>query len=197
MRKVSLFIIIFCAIAVFATADYFINIEPTIAVVRSASPTTQDLSDPYPNLTQNLLDQNTNQFSYNISKRDRSQQLFEKFDLSLLDNIRIYRNALALNGINTSIVIYEIQGPRNQGGLTYLNVKLKLIEQLDATEAINEVNDYGYNSFFYNSDTSPDNGFLLTQIKDNLFGFQYNKSIESNFTIIRNLIRALMDMTII
>ena len=154
MKKLHLLIIILLAIVAFAAADYYVNAR---SINLTQAPVTETPEDPYPNLVQTLLDVNQIGFNYKITKRNRTKHIFEKFDLSSLTKVRIYRNYLEKSDSESEddtssfpLVIYEIQGPSNQGGLSYLNLKLKIIDQMDATGNINEVSQYGYNSFFYN-----------------------------------------------
>jgi hypothetical protein len=192
MKKLSLAIIVLIAIAAFAAADYFVNapLEKLPGKVFNS-----DAADSHVNITQMLLDGNSSEFSYVISKRERVKQIFEKFDMSSLENVAIFKNTLDKKegqDPGSQIIIYEIQGPQNQGRITYLNLKLKLIDQTDITGTINEVSGYGYNSFFYNDLNNENTGFLLAQIKDNLFGFQYNKSDDGGgFETVKLMVEAL------
>jgi hypothetical protein len=88
-----------------------------------------------------------------------------------------------------TIYIYEIHGPIGQGSLTYLGVKLGFIRQIDATtEILNETNEYGQSSFFYNDTNYANIGFLLTQIGDNLYAFEYKKLLPDTFNTIKIII---------
>ena len=206
MKKVQLFIIILVVIILFAAGDYFVNTPGSIGNGASIIPVSEtdeinvQVPDPYQNLTQTLLDSNPAQFDYTIVKRDRTKQIFEKFDMSSLGNVVIYKNTLKkksdTEGLNP-ITIYEIQAGNNQGRLAYLNLKLRLIDQMGVTGNLNEVTEFGYNGFFYNDLNNKNTGFLLTQIKDNIYGFEYNKSDEGNFQTIQNMINALMDLDLI
>jgi hypothetical protein len=192
MKKLYFAIIVLIAIAAFASADYFINapLEKLPGEVFNSV-----AGDSQTNITQMLLDGNTAEFNYIISKRDRVKQIFEKFDMSSLENVAIFKNTLDKkeeHDPGSQIIIYEIQGPQNQGKITYLNLKLKLIDQTGITGTINEVSGYGYNSFFYNDLNNQNIGFLLAQIKDNLFGFQYNKSDDGgSFETVKLMVEAL------
>ncbi|MBU0577288.1 hypothetical protein KJ742_01795 [Patescibacteria group bacterium] len=199
MKKLQLFIVILIAIVAFTAADYYINTsgidlpdsDDQIDIVINAEDTEN-------NLTQDFLNSNP-AFDYVIIERNRTQQIFEKFDLSALSDVRIYQNTLSKSRLTTGpeeekIIIYEIQGESNQGRLTYLNLKMRLTDQMEHTASINETAKYGYNSFFYNDLNQENTGFLLTQIRDNLFGFQYNKANEDNFGIVKSMVDALMDL---
>lgn len=201
MKKIQLSIIILVVIILFAAGDYFVNAPGSIQI--SDAPVTQNdqvtqIEDQYSNLTQELLDFQSTELQYTIAKRDRSKQVFEKFDLSTLNNVVIYMNALkSVNADNSPIVIYEIQGRKNQGALIYQNMKLKIIDQMESKGIINEVTDYGYNGFFYNDPSNENIGYLVSQIKDNIFAFQYNKADQNNFITIQSMINALMEIDLL
>ncbi|MBN2087797.1 hypothetical protein JW758_05600 [Candidatus Peregrinibacteria bacterium] len=197
MKKAQLFIIIFIAIALFIAGDYYVNTPDGLRLADSSSteaPAVTQIEDPYPNLTQELLDYKPSEFNYKILKRERTKQLFEKFDLSNLANAVIYANILEGKA---PITIYEIQSKKNQGALVYQNMKLKIVDQMSSGGEINEVDGYGYNSFFYNDINNANTGYLISQIKDNIFGFQYSKADENNFTTIKSMINALMDIDLL
>ncbi|MBU0727247.1 hypothetical protein KKA95_01035 [Patescibacteria group bacterium] len=201
MKKIHLFIIILIAIVAFAAADYYANISMdegiTIEVEIPEGVGIDVETDA--NLTQALIDSNPT-FDYGLTQRSRTNQLFEVFDLSTLDGVRIYKNVLTKKGESAggegTIVVYEVHGDSSQGKMTYLNLKLKVIDQLEPTTSINEVSNFGYNAFFYNDINSVNSGFILSQIRDNLYGFQYSKADDKNFEIVKNMIQAIMDMKI-
>lgn len=197
MRRITLAIIVLFTVVALAAADYFINAP--LENLPGAS--TLNAQDSYTNITQLLIDSNPDKFYYVISKRDRTKQIFEKFDISSLDNVIIFKNTLdekTGKKAEDRIIIYEIQGPQNQGRLTYLDLKLKVIDQMGAIGSINETNAFGYNSFFYNDLNNKNTGFLLAQIKDNLFGFQYNKKDDGgNFETIKLMIEALKHLNLL
>jgi hypothetical protein len=197
MKKVQLYIILLIVIVLFASTDYFVNTPLSLsALIPQQGEEDTDVADPYPNLTQIFVGSDTDGFGYTVVKRDRTQQLFEKFDLSSVKDIRIYKNILNKKGggVAKPVIVYEIQGPKNQGKITYLNVKLKVIDQKDITSNLNEVSGFGYNGFFYNDKNNENTGFLLTQIKDTLFGFQYSKAETDKeaFDTIKDMVDALM-----
>lgn len=201
MKKAQLFIIILIVIVIFATGDYLVNAPGTIktADITTQSEITTQVEDPYPNLIQELLDFSAPEFNYTIVKRERSKQIFEKFDLSTLKNAIIHANALKSeeSDAGSPIVIYEIQGKKNQGALIYQNLKLKIIDQMASKGTVNEVTDYGYNAFFYNDPDNENTGYLVSQIKDNIFGFQYSKANADNFNTIKSMTNALMEIDLI
>ena len=202
MKRLPLAIIVLVAVVAFAAADYFIN-APLSELPDIISEFTADTQvfDSSANITQMLIDSNTAEFDYIIAKRDRAKQIFEKFDISSLENVVIFKNVLDKKegqGSGDRIIIYEIQGAPNQGQLTYLSLKTKVIDQMTGMGAINEVSGYGYNSFFYNDINNQNTGFLLTQIKDNLFGFQYNKGGDGkNFETIKLMIETLKHLNLL
>jgi hypothetical protein len=200
MKKSHFLIIILVLIVAFAAADYFINapLEKLPNLSQLQGEDTQ-VAENYPNIIQLLLDDNA-AFDYTLAKRSRTKQIFEKFDFSSVNDIVIFKNILDKKTVTDSpdkpgdynrIIIYEIQGPANQGRLTYLSLKTKLVDQMDVTGSINEVSGYGYNSFFYNDLNNQNTGFLFIQVKDNLFGFQYEKNNEPGFETIKQMIEAL------
>lgn len=90
------------------------------------------------------------------------------------------------------IYIYEIKGAKDQGSFTYLNVKLQFISQINATtETINEDSQFGQNSFFFNDLNYKNAAFLITQIGDTVFGFQYSKSSEGAYESIQSIIQSI------
>ena len=204
MPKIYFFILIFLGIVIFATTDYFFNVRTTTSPISSLV-TDVNSTEADSNLIQSLLNQDSS-LNYQIANRNRTTYVFEKFDASNMKNIRIYRNLLEApksektttstkTNEDTShypIIIYEIHGPKNQGSLTYLNVKLKFVDQLSDTENINEMNEYGHNSFFYNDLKNKNTGFLLIQIGDNLFGFQYQKKPKDSIDTIKTMIKAFI-----
>ena len=200
MKKAQLFIIILVVIVLFSAGDYFVNAPgslKTTDTVSSQKGQNAQIEDPYPNLVQELLDMNPTELQYKIVKRERSKQIFERFDMSTLNNVVIYLNTLRGSDTSTPIVIYEIQGKKNQGSLIYQNLKLKIIDQMASNGMVNEVTDYGYNAFFYNDPGNENTGYLVSQIKDNIFGFQYRKANQDNFTTIKSMINALMEIDLL
>jgi hypothetical protein len=202
MKRLPLVIIVLIAIVALAAADYFVNAPlENLPTFKSQPADDIQIGASYSNITQMLIDSNTTEFNYVITKRDRTKQIFEKFDMRSLENSVIFKNVLdKQEGEDTGdqIVIYEIQGPQNQGRITYLNLKLKLIDQMGAAGSVNEISGYGYNSFFYNDKNNENNGFLVSQIKDDLFGFQYNKKEDDgNFEIIKLMIDALNHLNLL
>lgn len=200
MKRLPLAIIVLIAIVALAAADYFVNAPLEIMPSLKSQPVDDQISTSYSNITQMLIDSNPAKLDYVISKRDRAKQIFDKFDMSSLDNSVIFKNILDKKeneSITDQIIIYEVQGPQNQGKIIYLNLKLKLIDQISSSENINEVSGYGYNSFFYNDKNNENTGFLISQIKDNIFGFQYNKENEDIFEVIKLMIDALNHLNLL
>jgi hypothetical protein len=187
MKKTPIAIVIFVTILIFAGADYAINIPKQKTSVITAP----GVNDEHPNLIQLLLEKHPLPLNYKITKRYRSTQIFEKIDLSRVEDLRVYRNRLEAENDISPLIIYEIQGPSGQGGLTYLNVKLAFKNQMDATEQFNEDNQFGHSSFYFNDLNNQSTSFLLVQINDHLFGFEFNKKEAKNFEIIKNMIETL------
>ncbi len=90
------------------------------------------------------------------------------------------------------IYLYEILGPKGQGNITYFNIKLQFSNQLNTeTEKINETSSFGSNSFFFNNTNYTNTAFLLVQISDNIYGFQYNKQDSSAYDDVKAIINKL------
>ncbi|MBU0706348.1 hypothetical protein KJ657_02090 [Patescibacteria group bacterium] len=200
MKKTQLAILFLAVIALFALADYFVNLpegipmpKPSVSSQKEGDATTPEVIN-HPNITKQILDQGGLPSDYSLEKRTRSTELFETFDLSELANVSIYKNVLV--GTDTQgqlpIYVYEIHGPVGQGGITYLNVKLAMVDQLGSEAGINETGDYGYNSLFYNDSKNPSNGFLLSQVEDMVFGFKYSKKSIQAFDLIKGLVNNYM-----
>jgi len=202
MKKLQLSILILAVIALFGFADYFVNVPEGIPSPTPALPSSQQNEDGqqppevvvHPNITKQILDAGGLDGSYTIEKRTRSTELFESFNLSELANISVYKNVLI--GVDAQgelpIYVYEIHGPAGQGSITYLNVKLAIIDQLGSAEGINETGDYGYSSLFYNDKKDQSTGYLLSQVEDMVFGFKFNKRSSKAFDFIRSLVNNYM-----
>ncbi|HDL89686.1 MAG TPA: hypothetical protein ENG14_02145 [Thermodesulforhabdus norvegica] len=201
MKKLQLAILILVVIALFGFADYTVNLPGGIPVPKPSLQTQQDESPALPNevvnhtnITKQILDQGGLAGTFAIEKRTRSTELFESFDLSGMANVSIYKNILI--GVDTQgqlpIYVYEMHGPAGQGSITYLNVKLAMIDQIGSETGINETGDMGYNSLFYNDKNNPSTGFLISQVEDTVFGFQYNKKSRQAFDFIKSLVNNYM-----
>lgn len=201
MKKLQLVILILVVITLFGFADYFVNLPEGIPRPRPSVPTepSDDTSQApnvitHPNVTKQILESGDLESRYKIEKRTRSTELFEIYDLSDLVNVGIYKNILI--GVDTQgqlpIYVYEIHGPPGQGSITYLNVKLAMIDQMGSEAGINETGDLGYSSLFYNDTKNPSIGFLLTQVEDMVFGFKYNKKSRPAFDFIKTLVNNYM-----
>ena len=198
MKKLQIAILILVVIALFGFADYLINVPEGIPSPKPSLPsseqdkTTAQAPDvvSHPNVTKQILEQGNLEGNYSIEKRTRSTELFESFDLGDLANVSVYKNVL----IDTDsrgqlpIYVYEIHGPVGQGSITYLNVKLAIIDQLGSEVGLNETGDYGYTSLFYNDEKNPSTGLLLSQIEDTVFGFKYNKKSSQAFDFVKSMI---------
>ncbi len=191
MKKPFFFILILAGIILFAGTDYVLNTDgaPRIPAKTAPANTSSPVEVKENNFTRNLLTTDSNQYGFVVSTRARVNSIFEKIDLSEVKSIMVFQNQLkSLDTAQDPITIYEIQGPAGQGAITYLNVKLKFIGQVSATQTINEVNNYGQNSFFFNDENNATVGHLVVQIEDNLFGFQYNKENASAFELVQTMI---------
>ena len=199
MKKFSLFIVTLALLIFFAGADYLVNTPSTInreVLAQIISKETMervkeggDDQETDPKVIQGMLTKSPQEYPYTLQSRSRAHQLFETFDLRLINNIRVYKNALS--GDSSPMVIYEIHGPKNQGKLTYLNVKLKILAQVDLAGNINETGEFGESSLFYNDENAKAIGFLLVQVGDMLLGFQYNKEDGETFNTVKKIISTL------
>ena len=190
MKKLSLAIIILIGIGTFASLDYYLNINNKSSLKIENVLTTEienkEVEKIEINFTKSFLVNNSD-FGYIVSKTDQTNQMYEKFDLSTLKGVKIYKNNLEkVEG--EEVTVYEIQAEKGQGSIAYIAIKAIVVDQIDATGRINEVSDYGYNAFFYNDINRENSVFLLTQIGDNLFGFQSNKQ---SFTTIESMVKTL------
>lgn len=202
MKKVQLFIILLIVLVLFAYADYAINVPEGIKLPSIPRPNQTDSQDAVPavvsdpNVTLSILETSDLGQSLTIEKRTRSTALFESFDLRNLADISIYSNVLTNSADPTSpIYIDEIHGPAGQGKVSYLNVKLQLIDQLGSSVGINETGDFGFNSLFYNDENNPSTGFLLSQIGDMVFGFKYSKTNDIAFDSVKKFVDTYMSQT--
>ncbi len=199
MKKLPLFIIIVVALGLFATADYYLNnldgqvvldFKNQISDVAAAP-----VPPPIPTIT-SLFQLNEKIGNYTVASHVHTSQIFEKFDLSNVNNIKIFRNTLEKESDEAEskpVFLYEIHGPRDQGSLTYLNIKLQFIAQIDVkAETINETSEFGNNSFFFNAENYKDTiSFLLVQIGDNLFGLQFDRTDPAVYDDIKTIIQSL------
>jgi len=201
MKKLPLALLILALSALFIFADYSVNLPDGIRSMgpAGAQATETETAETPPieaakNITQEILEGSELGSMYKIEKRTRSTELFELFDLSDLASIAIYKNILIDTGTagQLPINIYEIHGPAGQGAITYLNIKLAMIDQLGSEEGINETGDYGFSSLFYNDSRNPSTGFMLSQIDDIVFGFRYNKKSRQAFDFIQSLVNNYM-----
>lgn len=201
MKKLSLAILILAIIALFGMADYFVNLPngiprptPSLPGQQADNGAQSPEAVTHPNVTKMILDMGGLSENYTIEKRTRSTELFETFDLSQVANISIYRNILINNDSNGQlpIYVYEIHGPTGQGSITFLNIKLAMIDQIGSSEGINETGDLGYNSLYYNDESNLSTGFLLSQIEDTVFGFKYSKKSREAFDFVQSMINNYM-----
>lgn len=202
MKKLQLSILILVVIALFAFADYSMNVPDGLPDFTPALPSSQQGDNEnqkpeaitHPNITKQIIDAGGLNGGYTIEKRTRSTELFESFNLSEIANISVYKNVLI--DVDTQgqlpIYVYEIHGPAGQGSITFLNVKLAMIDHLGSSAGINETGSYGYNSLFYNNKKEESTGYLLSQVEDMVFGFKYNKKSSKAFDFIDSLVNNYM-----
>jgi hypothetical protein len=183
MKKFPLTLIILFILALFVAADYFLNnLDSEVALedIKKPQVSADEKKDDEAGFIDAFYKLNDDVLGYKVMSQVQTNQIFEKIDLNSINNIKIYRNRLEKAKSESSsetIYLYEAHGPKNQGSLTYLHVKLQFIAQINGTtETINEVGTFGHNSFFFNDDNHKNTAFLLTQINDDLYGFQFNKT---------------------
>lgn len=199
MKKSQLFVLLPVIMLLLALADYRVNTPEGLSLPATPRmPGTEDggvipVVRADPNVTQEVLEATPDLAAYRIEKRTRSLELFEIFDLSQMTNTLIYKNVVLdktdPNGF--PIYIYEAQGQPGQGKITFLNLKSIMIKQ-GSSVSINETNDFGQSSLFYNDSFNPSNGFLLVQVNDNVFGFKYFKTSDQIFKDIQTFIATQM-----
>ena len=198
MKKLQLAILILVVIAIFISADYFVNMPgglpaPSPSLPKTETNETAPVAREVPNVIKQILNQGTFPSVYTLEKRIRTTELFEDFNMNEVANISIYKNILISSESEKGpIYIYEIHCPVGQGAVSYLNIKLTMIDQMGAEEGINETSEYGYNSLFYNDKKRSANAFLLSQVDDIIFGFQYSKDSSSAFDFIKTLVNNYM-----
>lgn len=200
MSKFPLFIIMLVAIALFATADFYLNnLEPNIKETveevkafdiieeRPVAPPVNDFQDSSFGIGSILV-------GYQITNQAQASQLFEKVDLTTIPNLRVYVNDLlkTSEGQSNSIRLYEVLGPLNQGSLSYLNVKLQFLAQLNKeSETLNENLEFVENGFFFNDSLDESTANLLIQVGDTLYGFQYSKEAPGIYEDVQSIVREL------
>ncbi len=203
MKKIHLMLVLFVTMALLTTVDYFITSPAgfqTRAHDSSELPLeafTSDLSHfelpsesmpADPGLTQLVLRSSSMLSAYQESQRFRSQDLFERFDLTSFQNLIIYKSVLQQSVGSSAIQVYELYSPHGQTNSNYLSLTLQLEAQLNADESLNKTNDYGQSSFFFNSTSDQNSGFLVTQVGNMVFGFRYNKTSSIDFEAVKNYI---------
>lgn len=214
MKKIPIFIVVVLAIGLFAWADYRVSSPdlklPTPSVVEIPSDTTfipasdeviegdnERIPAPSPSapsqavLTSALLDASPELSIYELSDSSVDQALFDRFDLSQT-NLVVYKHTLSSeSNPPISIDVYELPGAAGQGRFNFLTLKLTMTTALNSNVPLNQTDDYGQASLFYNNENQPENGFLLVQINDKVFGFGYPKDSENAFKIVQTLITTL------
>ncbi|QQR84156.1 hypothetical protein IPJ72_03130 [Candidatus Peregrinibacteria bacterium] len=151
MGKLPIFITLLVLISLFVSTDYYLNFKGTEVLPSSSANQTEAGSNELKTTlsAQTIMPGQTN-WGYVNQKQIETPLLFEKINLSSVENTMQYRNELAREGSSEiSLVIYEILGKVGQGSLTYLDVKLQMVAQLNvAAESINENSQFGHNSLF-------------------------------------------------
>jgi hypothetical protein len=221
MKKAPVAIGIVVALAAFAAADFYLNNlgrdlnfdSQGAAPVQATQPST-------PTVIPSAFKVGDTVQGFKVMSQVMTSQVFDKVDLGNVKNILVVKTQLekvsppvpvateaapvevgatpaetppaAQAPAPEPFALYEIVGPRDQGALTYLAVKLQFVAQINVTtETINEDSKYGDNDFFYNDQNLQSTAFLVTQIGDNLYGFQYNKNSPETYESVKSMIQQL------
>lgn len=216
MRKIRIFIVLVVVLAAFAAADFYLNglgaqlgLEPTPP---APQPTSNKPSEPAPVQSMFRVDQELGGFK--VMRQVTVNQVFDRFDLSSVKSVRITKNYLEkaappplpaegqpVEGepattpepvASEPLSLFEIQGPVGQGGLTYLAVKLAVLAQVNrTTETINEDSQFGDNSFFFNDLNNQNTGFLVSQVGDTVYAFQFSKNNSTTYEAVKGILSDL------
>jgi hypothetical protein len=201
MKKLQLAILLLIVIALFISADYYINPpQPVDAVPLSPSEADRNadevppMASPPQPLREALEDPDSG-LNLQVLKRARTDELFEMYNLSKIEDLKVFKYQIGQDDTGGQpINVYEIFGPQGQGQLTYLNIKLLIEDQKQEADTINETASLGHNNFFYNSKTQESTAYLVTQISDVVYGFQYSKTDEGSYDSIKTIIQRLMQL---
>jgi len=216
MRKPQIAIGIVVALAAFAAADFYLNdLGRDLNLEPQAQPTEVATQEPQSASVSSAFKVGDSVEGFKVVSQAVTRQVFDKVDLEGVKNIRVVKTqmekgaesaspAVANPDPNTPVnpapasvgteplTAYEIQGPKGQGSLTYLAVKLQFVAQINSTtETINEDGKFGDNSFFYNDQNLESTAFLVTQVGDILYGFRFNKKSPATYESIRKMIENL------
>jgi hypothetical protein len=197
MRKAQIAIVLVVVLAAFAAADYYLNnlgqgisLQP-----QEGSQPTQANAQVEPASVQSVFKVGDEEGGFKVVSVKPVSQIFEKIDLSGVKNIQAVQMQMEkpVEGSTEPqpLSLYEVRGAKGQGGLTYLAVKLQFVAQISATETVNEDSRFGDNSFFYNDLNLSTTGFLVTQVGDSLYGFQYSKKDSATYASIQKIIQDL------
>ena len=219
MRKAQIAIGIVAALAAFAAVDFYLNgLGRGLSLDLGGKEPENVKQEAQPAVIVSAFRVGDNVGGFKVMSQTMASQVFDKVDLAAVKNIRVAKTQMErpvapaeavlaeTDPVNVEgaeapapvvaepepLTLYEIQGPKGQGALTYLAVKLQFVAQINAvTETINEDGKYGDNSFFYNDQNLKSTGFLLAQIGDNLYGFQYNKTKPATYEAVQGMIGQL------
>ena len=96
MKKLPLFVIIVVALGLFATADYYLNNLDGQVVLDIAEKVSAEVpeKEPPPPTVPSVFKVDEEVAGYTVISQMQTSQIFEKIDLSNINNIKIYRNRL-------------------------------------------------------------------------------------------------------
>lgn len=198
MNRFNLLLILLLISTAFSVTDLYLNDihltsadkKPKIPVAAESNLKPASKEDPF---SDSLLNQDLLFDRFKVSDLSETHFLFDQINLKGLKGIQMNKALLTLpESIESPILIYELINSEGKGDLMYLSVKLETLSQInEKTETLNETNDFGKSSFFYNTESFKKTGFLLARIHNRLYAFQYSKRDPSVYEEVKNLIKQI------
>jgi len=204
MNKFVLFIVMIVAMVGLVFADYAATdpgdlslpepalVTPVLSTDEVAAPEVQPVASIVPSntrFTQEFLATSPELSTLKLQDTVLTQELFERFDIAQI-GLEVYKTSL-LSSDGSTLIIYELPGALGQGRFNFLSLKLAITTRLASDEPINQNDVYGQASLFYNDVAQDETGFLLVQVRDNVYGFMYPKASSSIFDWIQAVILTL------
>jgi len=115
----------------------------------------------------------------NLSENKETKSLFSKIDLTKIKNIKNASELLFTKNNVSYFKLYTFEFKSSQNQANYLKLK-ELFSGLAKEESyitINEVNNYGKNSFYVNNTQEENMARLIILTSDTVFGIEYSKTI--------------------